>query len=223
MQQEKTNLDDLKSKILLSFSTIKRKDINFAYQLYDIIIHQKKQDQIILFQYICELWGTVSSSKAIEAPVVINQSQYDQLELLYGEIVDATLLSYIKLAQLKGWAREEFYTNFWEAINTNSLWKNKEEKAFVLYYILIDVRTPYYNTGTGLKMNNDDFSRIQDEIFEAIREFRFIVSLDYSQKTEKASLVYNLITRMKNDEQRIVLIARILAYYNKQRSSSIED
>jgi len=44
MQQEKTNLDDLKSKILLSFSTIKRKDINFAYQLYDIIIHQKKQE-----------------------------------------------------------------------------------------------------------------------------------------------------------------------------------
>lgn len=219
MQQVKFDLESAKNKVALAFSTVKRKDVNFAYELYDIILQQEEKNRSALFQFICELWGTVSSSEEIEAPIIINQSQYDQLELLYGEIVNATLSSYIKLAQLKAWTREEFYSNFWKAINSNPLWENKEEKAFVLYYVFIDVRTPYFNIGSGLKMNNDDISHIQDEIFEAIREFQFIVSIDYSQKTEKASLILNLIDRMNTNEQKVVLIARIITYYEQREKN----
>ena len=68
-------------------------------------------------------------------------------------------------------------------------------------------------------MNNDDFSHIQDEIFEAIREFQFIVSIDYSQKTEKASLILNLIDRMNTNEQKVVLIARIITYYEQREKN----
>ena len=67
--------------------------------------------------------------------------------------------------------------------------------------------------------HHDDFSHIQDEIFEAIREFQFIVSIDYSQKTEKASLILNLIDRMNTNEQKVVLIARIITYYEQREKN----
>ena len=58
--------------------------------------------------------------------------------------------------------------HLWNYISINAMWSTVEEKAFALYYIAIDVRSPYYNVGVGLKMSDDDYSKIQEEIFEAL-------------------------------------------------------
>lgn len=69
-------------------------------------------------------------------------------------------------------------------------------------------------------MSGDDYSKIQDEIFEAIREFRFIIALNFPQRTEEASLILNVLNRMNTVEQKIVLLSRIIAYY-KDRINDI--
>ena len=63
-------------------------------------------------------------------------------------------------------------------------------------------------------MSSDDYSKIQDEIFEAFREFKFIITLEIPERTEEASMVLRLLDRMETEEQKVVLISRILAYYN---------
>lgn len=216
MGTKKVEVEKIKAKIYGGFSTCSQTDVNFALQLIELISEQEENIQSELLQYVCELWATVKSSKEIEVPEKISKVQYGKLKALYGEMVDAALLSYTRKGILEGWDRKTFYSHLWSFLSKNIMWSSVEEKAFALYYIAIDARTPYYNIGTGLKMNGDDYASIQDEIFEAIREFRFIVALEYQQRTEEASLILNLINRMETEEQKIVLISRILCHFQEK-------
>lgn len=213
MEKKLLVLEKIKAKIYGAFCTCSQTDVNFALQILELILEQEKEFQSQLLQYVCELWGTVKTSKEIEVPERITKAGYEKLKLVYGDMVDATLLSYTRRGILEGWDRQQFYHNLWEIFSYDVMWSNIEEKAFALYYIAIDSRTPYYNVGTGLKMNADDYSHIQDEVFEAIREFRFIMALDCPQRTEEASLVLNLLQRMETEEKKVVLLSRIFSYY----------
>ncbi len=216
MEQKRLEIEEIKAKIYGAFSTCSQTDVNFAMQILELILDQEYGIQSKLVQYVCELWSTVKSSKEIDVPEKISKAKYERMESLYGEAVDATLLSYTRKGLMERWNREQFYNHLWEFISTNIMWSSMEEKAFALYYIAIDARTPYYNVGTGLKMSDDDYSTIQDEIFEAISEFRFIIALGFPQRTEEASLILNVINRMNTEEQKIVLLSRIIAYYKKR-------
>lgn len=208
------DIEEIKAKIYGAFSTCSQTDINFALQILELVLDQEKNIQSKLVQYVCELWATVRSSNEIEVPEKISKTKYEKMKSLYGEALDAALSSYTRKGLLEGWDREQFYDHFWEFISTNIMWTNIEEKAFALYYTAIDSKTPYYNIGVGLRMSSDDYSQIQDEIFDAIREFRFILALDFPYRTEEASLILNLLNRMDTEEHRVVLLSRIIGYYN---------
>lgn len=220
MEHKEFGLEEIKAKIYGAFSTCSQVDVNFAMQILELILAQEKAIQSKLLQYVCELWATVKSSKEIDVPEKISKVNYEKMKSLYGEAVDSALIAYTRKGLMEGWNREEFYDYLWEFISTNIMWSSMEEKAFALYYIAIDARTPYYNVGIGLKMSDDDYSEIQDEIFEAIREFRFIIALDFPQRTEEASLILNILNHLSTEEQKIVLLSRIIGYY-KDRINDI--
>ena len=222
MNNDQNKIRDLKAQIAGAFSTCSKTDVNFALQILELVLKQEEQIQSELVQFVCEIWGTIGSSKEIEVPERISAATYEKLKSIYGEMVNAVLLSYIRKGISEKWNREQFYVHLWNYISTNAMWSTVEEKAFALYYIAIDVRSPYYNVGVGLKMSDDDYSKIQEEIFEAFREFRFIIALDISERTEEASMVLKVLDKMETDEQKIVLISRILAHYNEKIQKLID-
>ena len=206
-------LDEVRAKIYGAFATTKRTDINFALEILELILAQDTESQSLLFQYVCEIWGTIRSSKEIEVPEKVSSVAYENLKDLHGDIVNAALVSYTRKGLIKNWDRHAFYTQLWTFVINNPMWDSLEEKAFVLYYIAVDIRSPYFNVGVGLRMSNDDYSNIQDEIFEDYREFRFISALEFDQKTEGASLIINLLERLDSKEKKAVLMSRIITYY----------
>lgn len=214
MNKNQNTIGDIKAQIIGAFSTCSKTDVNFALQILELVLKQEEQFQSELIQFVCEIWGTIKSSKEIEVPERISAVEYEKLRSLYGEVINAVLLSYIRKGISENWNREQFYVHLWKNISTNVMWSTVEEKAFALYYIAIDVRSPYYNVGIGLKMSSDDYLKIQDEIFEAFREFRFIIALEISERTEEASMVLRLLDGLETEEQKVVLISRILAHYN---------
>lgn len=214
--------ENLKSKIYTAFASTAQTDVNFALELLKLILEQDTKLQGETLQYICELWGTIRTSEAVQPTEIISKVEFDKLKKLYGDIVDATLVSYISLGLLENWDRKQFYEKLWEAINSNIPYDSKEKKAFALYYIAIDCRTPYYNIGTGLKMNNDDYSQIQEEIYESFRKFVFIESLSFDQKTEKSSLILKVIDDLDDKKKRIVLLSKIINYYEHKVDKIIQ-
>lgn len=211
-----SEIENVCAKIYGALSTAKQNDVNLALQIYELIIAQEETAQSKIFQYVCEIWGTVNSSDEIDTPVKVTTVEYEWLKMLHGEMVDAALVSYIRKGLSQKWSREVFYEHFWKFIRENVMWETPEEKAFAIYYIAIDARTPYFNVGIGLKMNDDDFSHIQDEIFDVYRQFLFINAMEFEQKTEKASLIVNLIDSLDSQEAKTVLMARIIDCYQKR-------
>lgn len=212
---------DAKELIYNAFTMTAQRNVNFVYQLTDLILEQDESVQYKLFQYVCEKWGTLESSGEIAPPEVISESKCEKYKVLYGEMVDGTLLSYIRLGLLKNWDRDEFYKQLWMNISSNTLWTEKEEKAFAIYYIVIDARSPYFNIGSGLRMSNEDYSHLQDEVFDKIQKFHFINALEYEQKTEKASLICNLIEELETPEKKAVLMSRIIGFYEDKTENII--
>ena len=65
-------------------------------------------------------------------------------------------------------------------------------------------------------MENYKYKEISDSISNEIAKAYFALQYGYTQKTELASQLYNIVKEQKSDEERIVLIANILGYYNSQ-------
>lgn len=208
-------LSECFSTIDTSFKTVDKKDINYAFQLLTFILKQDKEYQPQLLQHICEQWGMVASNESISADSRITEADYIRLRTNYGSVVDSILISYTKQGLSGKWSREQFYEELWKIISSDVLFPESTSKAFALFYIAIDLRTPYYNVGDGVKMNQDGFDELLSKTQEAFREFRFVEALDFDQKTEKASLILNIIKQLDDDNQRIVLLVKIIGYYHK--------
>lgn len=219
--KELNTVEGIKARIYGAFSTCSRSDVNFALELFELLCEQGGNQSQFL-QYICELWGTIESNKESYVPERINEAKYNELKLMYGDYVDGSLNSLIRKGIVVGWERPQFYENLWNLIENNPMLTTVEEKAFALFYIAIDVKTPYFKVGTGLRMNGEDFSNIQDEIFDSYRKFLFVVSLEHEQKTQEASLVLDILEHLETEEQKVVLMSRIISYYNQRVERIIE-
>ena len=153
--------------------------------LYQIIIQSDIDIQRIAFQHVCELFGSVESSENFG----ISPSQYqlnkDSLKEQYGEYVDSLLAMFIK----QNLENEEFYSKLWQAITNSVVFDNDEKRIFAFYYILIDVRIPYFHLDPAslYSISNERFKLIRQKYVTAEQKIRFILKADFSQKTEQAS------------------------------------
>lgn len=216
-------LDEVKAKIYGAFATVKRTDINFALEILELILAQDFKRQSSLFQYVCEIWGTIRSSEEIDVPERVSNVAYENLKDLHGDIINTALDSYTRKGLIKNWDRPTFYAKLWPFVINNPMWDSIEEKAFTLYRIAVDFRSPYYNVGVGLRMSNDDYSNIMVGITEEFQEFRFISALEFDQKTERASLIMNLLERLDSKEKKIVLMSKIIAFYNDPINKIVDE
>jgi len=77
----------------------------------------------------------------------------------------------------------------------NPVFQTDYERAFALYWILIDKRTPYFRLSEGLKMTQEDWDAIGKTLVTEQARVRFILSSieRFDQRSEEADL---LLTRI---------------------------
>ncbi len=204
---------EVKGLIKTSISKYSYKNFYLATQIFEIIQEHDIDIQSELFQYVCEIWKTTVSTGTAEAPS--DAVKCDDYKFLYGKLIDIILETYIRVGLLKGWNREEFYKQLWAEIISNPLWNETIIKAFVLYFIASDDRTPYYRVFKGVKMLQCDYEEIRKKTREQFEKFKYITELQHMQKTQKASSILDLINGMDNDE-RTVFLSEIMHYYEEK-------
>ena len=166
----------------------------------------KNQAEVI--QQICELFDDTESDASIELQDYISDKELEELRINDGELVNQILESNLKKAYLIESCEEEFYMFLWsEMVHTFSELK---DRAFALYYIIIDRRIPYFSVRKGLKMSEEDFREYRRQNKNSIAKTKFVLYNTYSQKTEEASILLDEITGRKSYEERVVLLVSIL-------------
>ncbi len=223
--------DDIKAQIEKDCRLAIRWDVNLAYQSMSRIMKLERKYQSEMFQYVLETWGDIDQEKLLPVPEVVTKEEERKYERLYGDMADALLKGYLLMGLDDNWTKEEFYERLWEGIWGNIIWDDDKKRAFILYYIAIDVRIPYYPISRGININKREFNFIAKELVEKgfLKKFNFIEAVDWNNKIEQTSQVLKLLDEPTNEKEKSVLLALILheyersvkEYYSKDESNEI--
>lgn len=122
----------------------------------------------------------------------------------YAKMIDGMIDALMK----RHLEEAEFYRELWEkVIAGNIMLDKKTEKEYALYRITKNMRIPYYHLQEGLKMTNEEFDDHVKSLNKQVKQVKFIMRSPFQQKTERMSLINEILKSAQNDEERAVLLA----------------
>lgn len=122
---------------------------------------------------------------------------------------------------------EMFYKSLWSKICDDTLLPDQTAQTAFLACLWIDPRIPYYQVEEGCTMDNDEFDRLREKIWPTLKKVYFILSIQLTQKTQRASLLMKLADEIEDEQERIVFWAYVIAVLrgnsHQAKSSSSSD
>ena len=106
---------------------------------------------------------------------------------------------------------EDFYHALYEKMLDSSFLPDLNAQVSFLTSLWISPRIPYYQVEQGCTMDDDQFASINQRIEPYLRKAFFILSINIKQRTQRASLLMQLADQIKNEEERVVFWAVIMA------------
>lgn len=154
----------------------------------------------------CADYISSSEEKMVEA--YFTASKIQVLEKEYDDLVDGILNKLVS----KHLDKKEFYLELWKNVmESDLLFEEEEKKIYALYRIWVDGRIPYFQIGDGIKMSDDEFKQLVSDTEEFLHEIMFIMNCKFEQKTERSSLLMNVLKKCKNEKEQAVLLAQIIS------------
>lgn len=107
-------------------------------------------------------------------------------------------------------SEDKFAREVLHYLKTGSVFSDDIDRAFGLFWILIDPRIPYFHLdGKGMRMNNAKFRQLSEELEAVIARIHFIRRCGLEQRTQVASLVLSILDRYRG-RRRAVLAAHAI-------------
>ena len=167
----------------------------------------------LLKTYLEEL-KKIESDKTMELPPWMDDSEEGwKLRCKYGPKMDCELSRLVS----KNLPEEEFYRRLWLYISIYVNLEGFDVGVVALFRCTTLGLLPYIylDPEKMVRMAQDEFSDIMDALYPtAVHEMRCIMYSRLEQKTERASLLLNLLDRYEGKE-RVVLMAAILSEGDK--------
>ena len=102
--------------------------------------------------------------------------------------------------------------------------RNDKERVCALFFLANNKLIPYRNIGTGLSMTNEDFratvAKIEDLLFE---DTKYILELNYSQKTQKSSLLVDQLLSLPDKESQAVYMSMLIECIQSRIKDQFQD
>ncbi len=208
--RKKRDVENVQQNIINILKSASGDKEDIAYRIYTEITCLEEEGSEAL-EFFLENSEQIESTEEKRVEKIFSEEEKYQYAKTYGKIIDGTLEILLK----KGLNKKQFYVELWKFIYENPILEGDKLKAFALFYIWIDVRVPYYEMESGMKMGNDEYAEICKELFEKIRKARFILNIPTEQKTERASRLINLLNEVKSQREQVVLMTQILNLSDK--------
>lgn len=109
----------------------------------------------------------------------------------------------------------DFYRAVWDEIQESRYFEQENEKVYAMYEIWSDGRIPYYKMPEGIRMGNEEFAERIKNNLDQIRKIIFVLNSKFAQKTEKSSLLLEILDSLETEEDKAVILAQILAMIDK--------
>lgn len=203
---------NIKSEFKQKFGTYAGNRFEICYDIYTGLMSNDEEDRIELLSYACNHFSIADSDGSFTpCGSGISQNEIEGLKDEYGQTVDALLDAILQKAIKANLSAELFYENIWNLIIQNPIFSLESEKVFALYYILIDARIPYYPINLGMEMTNSEFRNLIEECKETIQKAKFVLAVDFPQKTMEASNLVDIILSQDDYKKRVVIMSKIVS------------
>lgn len=202
MCEERLSFSEELCKMLTKVSGEK---IDIAAKIYLMLAKEEEVGKKL--RYFLENADEIESSKEEEVEQYFMPRRVGELREKCEDLVKSVLGKLIK----ENMDEDKFYDALWEkGIWNNPFLEQEDEKIYALYCIWRDSRIPYFKLETGIKMTNEQFREISIMNKAQIKKALFIINSDFSQKTERCSLLNNILEASESENEKAVVLAHIL-------------
>lgn len=203
--------DNIKKEFQRKFQAYSGNRFDICYDIYTGIMSSDEDSRVELLTFACNNFGIADSDGSFTPNRSgVTKSDLDELKEAYGQTVNTLLDTLLQNCIKNNMSPEAFYESIWRLIIQNPIFPSEKEKAFALYYTLIDSRIPYYQISPGLEMNNSEYRSILGECANEIQKARFILAVDFPQKTMEASNILDIILSCSDYKKQTVIISKII-------------
>ena len=180
-------------------------DTDLCYYIFNILKQSENPGSDL--ECFMEKIRTRSSDATYSLEKKFSINELQQLDSIYAKYINELLTAMVNKAHLSNWGVGKFYDNLWEKIITDILFENDKVKSFVLFKLAQNPLMPYMEIESPLSMDDEQFSDILEKNKEIIIKIRHILSLNFTQKTEVASLLLKEIQKNKSFKEQCVILA----------------
>lgn len=192
-----------------------RADVNLTAMCFQLIKSAPTTEKPKLLESFLIGYKSTPTKGDVNLPQVISDDEERKLMHRYGKIVDA----FMEDLQEQGLAELEFYTQLWEYIENSPVLPNDKARVIALFDCAIDKRLPYYQVDRSkmLSMENGEYQAIAERIGERnFAKMEYILCASFEQKTERSSLIVQMLDEIKDYEAKCVFMARIMSHYDNE-------
>lgn len=109
---------------------------------------------------------------------------------------------------------EEFYNKLWYSINQSEYYPSEEDKIGAVLCLKLDPRVPYFILETGLRMSDDEYRDITNDVVLQINKALFAIKSGIcSQKTEIGYHILKQLQSINDEKAKVVFLANVIGSY----------
>lgn len=206
--------DVLRQEIDTTIALVEASDIDLAYMFLGIIDRAPRSDRPALLHYLAEnFWDRRQSTGEIKPSPIISTTERESLQQRYSNVCDGIF----ELILRDNPHQDEFYERLYE-LTENPIFNSQNARAFVLFWLLIDTRMPYFNLEPGLRMSAEDWRHLGQVLRTKRARIRFILASSerFDQRSEEADLIMREIDEVLEPNGKVRLLAFVIWHLKQE-------
>lgn len=190
--------------------------INLACALYITLKECPDAERADLLEHVCNVFddhgdnaiGQDLTERLKRMNMFISENDLRSITNQHGAVTDKLLEQLVG----RNLPEQEFYDRLWNQVVNNPFYESDQERAFALYYCLIDVKIPYFMIpDDGLQLSDNDFANCRKEIRRPENKVRFYLNRKFQLRTQQADMILREIEALDdNRPNQVVLLAYLI-------------
>lgn len=205
--------------IMEIIKTYAGEDIDLCFYILQVL--KENDNPAVGLMDFFENVGFQKSNGSFALTKIIGNEELVKMDFLYSKYINMFLETLVKKAHLESWDKLKFYDSLWKRLNTDLILEGDEVRSFAMLRYAQSDFIPYIEIESPISMNDDEFSKIFRDNTNVVNRIKHIVALNYSQKTEVASLILNEIMSAKSEKEQAVLLAIALDIVTQSKLNGI--
>lgn len=152
------------------------------------------------------------TDKSIVATSAYTADEYTEKIKSVKPVINTILDNLIKEKLLES----DFYLKLWEILSQKTIFPDRFDIVCAIICLITSRKIPYFALEEGVRMDNEEFSRISKSTIDEFKKVLFVFNVGYTQKTEVASQLLKIIHSFTDIKEQTVILSNILSVYENK-------